>query len=298
MIYNNISELIGKTPLLRLRRLSAIDSINCELLAKLEFLNPTASSKDRIALKMIEESERKGLLDNETVIVEPTSGDTGIALAAVAAARGYQVILAIPRNFYQKKSETLKTLGAQIILTDSEKGMAGAVEAARSIASAIVKTYIPMQFENENNPEAHRLGTGAEIAADCESPVDILVCPIGSGGTITGCAKALREVNPQLEVIGVEPMASPLLSKGWSACHNMHGIGMNFIPAVLDQSLITEVLTVETADAEAACQRIACTEGLLIGIASGAALHAAIEVCRRPENEGKRIVVIFPDSQA
>ena len=296
MIYNNISELIGNTPLLSLRRLSAIESINCELLAKLEFFNPTRSSKDRIALKMIEDAEHQGLLDNETVIVEPTSGDTGIALAAVAAARGYPVILAIPKNFYQKKSEILKTLGAQIILTDPEQGMAGAVEAAKTVAGVMVKTFIPMQFENENNPKAHRVGTGAEIVSDCQGKIDILVCPIGSGGTITGCAEAIREVNPNVEVIGVEPKASPLLSQGWSACHDMHGIGMNFIPAVLKRELITEIISVETADAEAARQQIASSEGLLIGIASGAALYEALEACRRPENQGKRVVVIFPDS--
>ena len=296
MIYQNITELIGNTPLFHPKHLCEIKEINTNLLCKLESFNPAGSAKDRIAQAMIADAEAKGILNKDTVIIEPTSGNTGIGLAAIAASKGYRVILTMPDTMSMERRKLLAMYGAEILLTEGSRGMQGSIEKANELADSLPNAWIPSQFDNPANPAAHQNTTGAEIWNDTEGKVDIFVAGVGTGGTLSGVAEYLKSQNPIVKIIAVEPASSPLLSEGRVAPHGLQGIGANFIPKNLTQSLIDEIFPVTEEDAYAAGRLLAKTEGILCGITSGAALHAAIELSRRAENHGKTIVCLLPDT--
>lgn len=295
-IYEQITDLIGKTPLVRLKNHSATRALNATILAKVEFFNPAGSAKDRIAKAMLDDAESKGLLKKGSVIIEPTSGNTGIGLASVAAARGYRVILTMPETMSVERRNLLKAYGAQIVLTEGSKGMTGAIEKANELASSMPGSFIPSQFTNPANPEAHRQTTGPEIWQDTDGNVDIFVAGVGTGGTITGVGEYLKAQNPNVRVVAVEPAGSPVLSGGKAGPHGLQGIGAGFIPEALNTAVYDEIITVKNEDAYATGKAIAREEGMLVGISSGAAVFAATELARRPENKGKTIVVLLPDT--
>ncbi len=295
-IYKELTQLVGKTPLYELKNFEKENKINATILAKLECFNPAGSSKDRVAVAMIDDAERKGLLKSGAVIIEPTSGNTGIGLAAVGASRGYKVILTMPDTMSVERRNLLKAYGAEIVLTDGKKGMSGAIEKAEELLKEINGSIIAGQFVNPANPKAHYETTGPEIWNDTDGTVDIFVAGVGTGGTLTGTGKYLKEKNPDVKVIAVEPSGSPLLSKGISGSHGLQGIGANFIPDTLDTDIYDEVITVTDEDAYKTGSFLARKEGLLVGITSGAAVFAASVLANRPENKGKTIVALLPDT--
>lgn len=295
-IYEGVGELIGNTPLVHMGRMEEKYQMEARILAKLEYLNPSGSVKDRAALAMIVDGEKRGLLKPGSTIIEPTSGNTGIGLAAVGIARGYQVILTMPDTMSMERRNLLKAYGARIVLTDGSMGMKGAIEKAEELQREIPDSMIAGQFDNPANPRIHRETTGPEIWNDTDGQVDILVAGVGSGGTVTGTGKYLKARNPKIQVVAVEPEASPLLSRGRSGSHGIQGIGANFIPSVLQRNICDEVYAVGDMDAINWAKAITKTEGFLVGISSGAAMCAAAGLAKRPENKGKNIVVILPDS--
>lgn len=295
-IYEGISGIIGNTPLMRMKKLEERYQLPATVLAKLEYLNPSGSIKDRAAFAMIQDAEEKGLLKPGATIIEPTSGNTGIGLAAIGIAKGYQVILTMPDTMSQERRNILKAYGAKIVLTEGSQGMKGAIEKAEELQQEIPGSFIPGQFDNPANAQIHRKTTGPEIWKDTDGMVDILVAGVGTGGTLTGIGEYLKAQNPQIQVVAVEPEASPLLSRGHSGSHGIQGIGANFIPEILNQDIYDEVCPVGDMDAINWAKAITKTEGILVGISSGAAMCAAAELAKRPENEGKNIVVILPDS--
>ena len=295
-IYNNVEELIGKTPLLRLSRLEEKYSLSARLYAKLEFLNPFGSVKDRAAKNMLDDAEAKGVLVPGAVVIEPTSGNTGIGLAAVGAQRGYRVIIIMPDSMSRERIAVMRAYGAEVVLTPGALGMKGAIDKAEELAREIEGAFIPSQFDNPANPKAHERTTGPEIWKDTDGKVDVLIAGVGTGGTLSGTARYLKAMSPDIKVIAVEPASSPLISEGRSGAHGLQGIGANFIPTNYDASLTDEVITVTEEDAYRAARALAKCEGLLCGITSGAALHAATVCARRAELAGKNIVVILPDT--
>lgn len=294
--YNNITELVGKTPLLRLTNYIRENSLEADIYGKLEYFNPAGSVKDRIAKAMIEDAEAKGLLHPDSVIIEPTSGNTGIGLAAVAASKGYRVILTMPETMSVERRNLLKAYGAQLVLTEGSKGMKGAIAKADELAKETPHSFIPSQFTNPANPAAHFATTGPEIWEDTDGKVDIFVAGVGTGGTISGVGEFLKSKNPNIKVIAVEPATSPVLSKGVSGPHKIQGIGAGFVPETLDTKIYDEIIPVENEDAFRTGAAIARREGVLVGISSGAAVWAATELAKRPENKGKLIVVLLPDT--
>lgn len=296
MIYSNVAELIGNTPLLELVNYEKNHQLKAKVVAKIEAFNPAGSAKDRIAKEMLERAEREGKLDADTVIIEPTSGNTGIALAALAAARGNRTIIVMPDTMSIERRILMRAYGAEVVLTEGAKGMAGAIAKADEIAKEFPNSIIAGQFVNPANPAAHEATTGPEIWQATEGKVDILVAGVGTGGTLSGSGKYLKSQNPDIKVIAVEPSGSPVLSEGRAGAHGLQGIGAGFIPDTLDTDIYDEVLTVTEEDAFAAARELAAKEGLLVGISSGAALSAAARVAKRPENEGKTIVVVLPDT--
>ncbi|MCQ2463453.1 MAG: cysteine synthase A [Clostridia bacterium] len=295
-IYENIGQLIGKTPLLRVNNLIKENGLQADILVKLEYFNPAGSAKDRVALNMLDEAEKSGKLKNGTVIIEPTSGNTGVGLAAVAASRGCRAVLVMPETMSVERRKLLAAYGAEIVLTDGEKGMAGAIEKAEQLHRETPGSIIAGQFVNPSNPAAHYASTGPEIWEDTDGKVDIFVAGIGTGGTVTGTGKYLKEKNPEIKVVGFEPFDSPLITAGTAGGHKLQGIGANFIPEILDMSVIDEVMTVKTEEAYAAAQALARKEGIFTGVTSGAALFSAIELAKREENRGKTIVALLPDT--
>lgn len=295
-IYNDITEIIGKTPLVRIDNFSRKRGIKANILVKLEYLNPAGSVKDRVAAAMIDDAESKGLIKKGAVIIEPTSGNTGIGLAAVAASRGYKVMLTMPDTMSIERRKLLAAYGAEIVLTDGKGGMSAAIDKANELAKSIPGSFIAGQFENPANPEAHYKTTGPEIWEDTDGKVDLFVAGVGTGGTLTGVGKYLKSKNPEVKVTAVEPASSPLLSKGVSGAHGLQGIGANFVPKTLDTSVYDEVIAVTEEQAYEMGRALAREEGILVGISSGAALYAAVLTALRPENEGKNIVVLFPDT--
>jgi cysteine synthase A len=295
-IYSKITDLIGKTPLLELAGYGAKNEVSAKIIAKLEYFNPAGSVKDRIAKAMIEDAEAKGLLTSGAIIIEPTSGNTGIGLAAVAASRGYRIILTMPETMSVERRNLLKAYGAEVVLTEGAKGMKGAIAKADELAQTTPGSFIPSQFTNPANPAVHRSTTGPEIWKDTGGKVDFFISGIGTGGTITGAGEYLKSKNPKIQIVAVEPAGSPVLSKGTPGAHKIQGIGAGFVPEVLDTSVYSEVIAVEDKDAFATGREIAKTEGLLVGISSGAAVWAATQVSRRPENAGKVIVALLPDT--
>ncbi len=293
-IAENITQLVGRTPLVKINRL--VNGNGVELVAKLEFFNPAGSVKDRIALNMIEDAEKKGLIDKDTIIVEPTSGNTGVGLAFVAAVKGYKLILTMPESMSIERRKLLKKFGAELVLTPATEGMKGAIARATAIAAENPKSFIPQQFKNAANPAIHRLTTAEEIWSDTDGKIDIFVSGVGTGGTITGVGEVLKQRNPAIKVIAVEPEASPVLSGGQPGPHKIQGIGAGFVPDVLNTSVIDEIIKVSNDDAIHTAHLAATNEGILCGYSSGAALKAAIEVANRPENKGKRVVVVLPDT--
>ncbi len=295
-IYSSVSELIGNTPLLELTNIEKKYNLRARLLAKLEYLNPAGSVKDRVARAMIDDMEASGKLTPDSVIIEPTSGNTGIGLACVGAARGYRVIIVMPDSMSVERQQLMKAYGAELVLTNGAKGMSGAIEKAEQLKAEIPNSIIAGQFINPANPKAHFDATGPEIYRDTEGKVDIFVAGVGTGGTITGTGEYLKSQNPDIKVIAVEPASSPLLSGGTAAPHKIQGIGANFVPEVLNINIYDEIITVTDDDAFSAGKLIGKTEGVLVGISSGAALSAAIRVAQREENKGKTIVVLLPDT--
>ena len=296
MIYNNFAELVGNTPLLRAKGFAKAQNISADVYAKLECFNPAGSVKDRVAVNMLLRAKEKGLISEGATIIEPTSGNTGIGLAAAAVSLGYKAVLVMPDTMSVERQMLLRAYGAEIVLTEGAKGMLGSIEKAKQLNETTPNSFIPSQFDNPDNPESHVLTTGREIWDDTEGQVDIFVACIGTGGTVSGTGKYLKSKNPEIKVIGVEPYDSPLITKGTAGPHGIQGIGANFIPDNLDMSVIDEVLTVKTQDAFAMSKAFAKSEGLLVGISSGAALMAAKEIAGRAENEGKKIAVLLPDS--
>ena len=295
-IYESVADLIGGTPLLRARNFRAKNNVEAEILAKLEYFNPAGSVKDRIAQAMIEDAEKRGILKSGSVIIEPTSGNTGIGLASVAAARGYRAILTMPETMSVERRNLLKAYGAQIVLTDGAKGMKGAIEKAEELAKETPNAYIPSQFTNPANPEAHKRTTGPEIWEATGGKVDYFIAGVGTGGTVTGVGEYLKSKNPLVKVIALEPADSPVLSAGKAGPHKIQGIGAGFVPDTLDVNVYDEVIAVSNEDAFLYGRQFARTEGALVGISSGAALAAAVEIARRPEAKGKTIVALLPDA--
>ncbi|MDO4453550.1 MAG: cysteine synthase A [Eubacteriales bacterium] len=295
-IYKGTLGLIGNTPLVEMIHLEKKYKLEATILAKLEYLNPAGSVKDRAAKEMIEEAERRGILKEGSVIIEPTSGNTGIGLAAIAAAKGYRMILTMPETMSIERRNMLKAYGAEVVLTEGSKGMKGAIEKAEALAAETENSFIPGQFDNPANAQAHRKTTGPEIWRDTEGEVDIFVAGVGTGGTLTGTGEYLKEKNSKIQIVAVEPALSPVLSEGRSGAHGIQGIGAGFVPKVLNTEIYDEVMTVENEDAFAFGKEIARTEGILVGISSGAAMSAAVKLAQHPENKGKTIVVMLPDS--
>lgn len=295
-IYQGVSELIGNTPLLAVTNLKKELGLHADILVKLEYLNPAGSVKDRAAKAMIEDAESKGILKPGSVIIEPTSGNTGIGLASLAAVKGYRMILTMPETMSVERQNILKAYGAEIVLTEGAKGMAGAVEKAQELAEKIPGSFIPGQFENPANAQAHRTSTGPEIWKDTDGKIDIFIAGVGTGGTITGVGEFLKSQNPKIRVVAVEPSDSPVLSEGRSGSHKIQGIGANFVPEALNTEVYDEIMKIESQDAFEKAKLLAKKEGILVGISSGAALHGAIQLAERPENKDKVIVALLPDS--
>ena len=295
-IYTSADQLIGNTPLLELTHIEQTENLQAKILAKLEYFNPAGSVKDRIAKAMIDDAEAAGKLKPGSVIIEPTSGNTGIGLASVAAARGYRIIIVMPETMSVERRQLMKAYGAELVLTDGAKGMKGAIAKADELAKEIPNSFVPGQFVNPANPEAHRRTTGPEIWQDTDGKVDIFVAGVGTGGTITGTGSYLKAQNPAVKVVAVEPATSPVLSKGTAGAHKIQGIGAGFVPDVLDTKVYDEIITVSNEDAFATGKLVGHKEGVLVGISSGAAVWAAIELAKRPENKGKNIVVLLPDT--
>lgn len=295
-VYESVDQLVGHTPLLELKRVEEAHGVSARILGKLEYFNPAGSIKDRIAKAMIDDAEAAGILKPGATIIEPTSGNTGIGLASIAAARGYQLILTMPETMSVERRNLIKAYGAKIVLTDGAKGMTGAIEKANELAAEIEGSFIPGQFINPANPAIHKATTGPEIWQDTDGTVDILVAGVGTGGTLTGIGQYLKKQNPEVKLVAVEPSDSPVLSEGRAGSHKIQGIGAGFVPEVLDTTLYDEVITVESDDAFAIGREIGREEGVLVGISSGAAVWAALELAKRPENEGKTIVAILPDT--
>ena len=295
-IYTSADQLIGGTPLLELAHIEKQDGLKARVLVKLEYFNPAGSVKDRIAKAMIDDAEQRGALKPGSVIIEPTSGNTGIGLASVAAARGYRVIIVMPETMSVERRQLMKAYGAELVLTEGAKGMSGAIAKADELAKQIPDSFIPGQFVNPANPAVHYATTGPEIWADTDGKVDLFVAGVGTGGTLTGVGRYLKEQNPDVKVVAVEPASSPVLSKGVAGAHKIQGIGAGFVPDVLDTKIYDEIIAVENDDAFATGRRIGKTEGVLVGISSGAAVWAAIELAKRPENAGKTIVALLPDT--
>lgn len=295
-IYESITDLIGKTPLLKLNNYAKKEGLNATILAKLEYFNPAGSVKDRIAKAMLDDAEEKGLLNRDSVIIEPTSGNTGIGLASVAAARGYKIILTMPETMSVERRNLLKAYGAEVVLTDGTKGMKGAIAKAEELAVETPHSFIPSQFTNQANPAVHKATTGPEIWADTDGKVDIFVAGIGTGGTISGTGEYLKSQNPEIKVVAVEPATSPILSKGVAGPHKIQGIGAGFVPDTLNTKIYDEIIAVENEAAFQFGKEFSQAEGVLVGISSGAAIAAAVEVAKRPENAGKTIVVLLPDT--
>ncbi len=295
-VYKKITDLIGGTPLLELVNYEKENNLEATVLAKLEYFNPAGSVKDRIAVAMVDEAEKQGKLKSGSVIIEPTSGNTGIGLASVAASRGYRIIITMPETMSVERRNLLKAYGAELVLTDGAKGMKGAIEKAQELSEEIENSFLPSQFTNPANPAYHRATTGPEIWQDTDGKVDIFVAGVGTGGTVSGVGEYLKSQNPDVQVVAVEPASSPVLSGGKSGPHKIQGIGAGFIPDTLDTEVYDEIIKVENEDAFASGRKIARTEGVLVGISSGAALWAATELAKRPENKGKTIVALFPDT--
>ena len=295
-IYTSVDQLIGRTPLLELARLERQEGLEARILAKLEYLNPAGSVKDRVAKAMLDDAEQRGILKPGATVIEPTSGNTGIGLASVAAARGYQVVIVMPDTMSLERRQLMKAYGARLVLTPGAQGMAGAIQKAEELAAETPGSFIPGQFDNPANPAAHRAATGPVIWEDTDGEIDIFVAGVGTGGTITGVGGYLKEKDPAIRVVAVEPATSPLLSQGRSGPHGIQGIGANFVPGALDTGVYDEVIPVEDQDAYAAGRLLGRTEGVLAGISSGAALWAAIQLAKRPENKGRTIVALLPDT--
>lgn len=295
-VYEKITDLIGGTPLLKLNNYTADKNLGAEILAKLEYFNPAGSVKDRIAKAMLDDAEQRGVLKKGSVIIEPTSGNTGIGLASVAAARGYKIILTMPETMSVERRNLLKAYGAELVLTEGAKGMKGAIAKAEELAEQTPNSFIPSQFTNPANPAVHRATTGVEIWEDTDGKVDIFVAGVGTGGTITGVGEFLKSKNPNVKIVAVEPAGSPVLSTGQAGKHGIQGIGAGFVPDTLNTEVYDEIITVADEDAYATGRAIAHTEGFLVGISSGAAVFAATELAKRPENKGKVIVVLLPDT--
>ena len=295
-ICTSITQLIGNTPLMELTALERRENLSARLLAKLEFFNPAGSAKDRVALNMILDAEQRGLLKPGSVIIEPTSGNTGIGLAAVAAGRGYRTVIVMPDSMSAERQKLMTAYGAELVLTPGALGMTGAIEKAEALAASIPGSFIPAQFDNPANAAAHEASTGPEIWEDTDGQVDIFVAGVGTGGTITGTGRYLKKQNPNVQVIAIEPAGSPLLSKGLAGPHGLQGIGANFVPSVLDTGIYDDVITVTEEEAYAAARMVGQTDGILVGISSGAALHGALQLAKKEENRGKTIVVLLPDT--
>lgn len=295
-VFTSITELIGGTPLLELVNIEKKEALEAKIFAKLELFNPGGSVKDRVAAAMIDDAEKRGVLKKNSVIIEPTSGNTGIGLASIAAAKGYRIIIVMPETMSIERRKLMTAYGAELVLTEGAKGMKGAIEKANELAASIPDSFIPSQFSNPANPAAHEKTTGPEIWNDTDGTVDIFVAGVGTGGTVSGVGRYLKSKNPAVKVIAVEPAASPVLTKGTAGPHKIQGIGAGFVPETLDQKIYDEVITVENEDAFTAGREIARTEGVTVGISAGAALFAAIRLAKRPENKGKKIVVLLPDT--
>lgn len=295
-IYRSADELIGRTPLLELTHIEAALGLKAKILAKLEYFNPAGSVKDRVAKEMLDDAEKKGTLNKDSVIIEPTSGNTGIGLASVAAARGYRIIIVMPETMSVERRQLMKAYGAELVLTEGSKGMKGAIAKAEELAKEIPGGFIPSQFTNPANPEAHRKTTGPEIWADTDGAVDLFVAGVGTGGTVTGVGEYLKSKKPDVKIVAVEPKSSAVLSTGIAGSHKIQGIGAGFVPEVLNTKIYDEIIPVQNEDAFEAGRLIGKKEGVLVGISSGAALWAAIELAKRPENAGKNIVVLLPDT--
>jgi len=296
MVYKSFSELVGNTPLFKPENLINKLRLSADIFCKLESKNPAGSAKDRIALSMILDAESRGLISEGSVIIEPTSGNTGIGLAAICSSRGYRIILTMPESMSVERRKLLSMYGAEIVLTDASKGMRGAIDKAEELARDIPNSFIPSQFENSANPNAHKKTTAPEIWKDTEGKIDIFVAGVGTGGTLTGIGEYLKERCPDIKIVAVEPASSPLLSEGKAGPHGLQGIGANFVPSVLNRDIIDEIITVTEEEAYSAGRALARNEGILVGISSGAALHAATVLAKRPENKGKRIVCLLPDT--
>lgn len=295
-VYSSVTELIGKTPLLEVKKIEKEKELDAKILVKLELFNPAGSAKDRIAKAMVDDAEQKGLLKEGSVIIEPTSGNTGIGLSAIAAARGYRIIIVMPETMSIERRNLMKAYGAELVLTEGAKGMKGAIAKAEELAKEIPNSFIPSQFTNPANPAIHEKTTGVEIYNDTDGNVDIFVAGVGTGGTVSGVGKYLKSKNPNVKVVAVEPAGSPVLSKGVAGSHKIQGIGAGFVPETLDTKIYDEIIPVENEDAFETGRLIARTEGVLVGISSGAALWAAIQLAKRPENKGKTIVALLPDT--
>lgn len=295
-VYTSITGLIGSTPLVELSKIVGSQKLQAKILAKLELFNPAGSVKDRIALAMLDDAEEKGVLTKGSIIIEPTSGNTGIGLAAIAAARGYKIVLTMPETMSVERRNLLKAYGAELVLTEGAKGMKGAIEKAEELAADTKNSFVPSQFSNQANPEIHYRTTGPEIWKDTDGKVDIFVAGVGTGGTVSGVGRYLKEQNPGIKIVAVEPALSPVLSEGKAGSHKIQGIGAGFVPDTLDTTIYDEIITVTNEDAFDSGRLLAKTEGLLVGISSGAAFWAAFELAKKPENKDKNIVAVFPDT--